>query len=207
MSSSGRRRLYRDRIDPRGDDMPRPTPCLWFDTQGEDAARFYTSLFPNSRILEISRYGDANPSQAGQVMVVRFELDGQAFMALNGGPQYTFSEAVSFSIDCADQAEVDRYWNALAVDGGGEEGPCGWLKDRYGLSWQVIPRRLWELISDADEEKAQRVMAVMLEMRKLDIAELELAAEPPARHADGPSVEPEDLLQRRGAAVWDALLE
>src|SRR4029079_3730343 len=101
--------------------MPKPTPCLWFDTQGEDAARFYTSLFPNSRILEISRYGDANPSQGGQVMGVRFELDGQTFMALNGGPQYTFSEAVSFSIDCADQADVDRYWEPLSE--GGEEGP------------------------------------------------------------------------------------
>src|SRR6185312_8654062 len=149
---------------PRGDAMPKPTPCLWFDTDGEDAARFYTSLFPNSRILEISHYGDANPSRAGQVMVVRFELDGQTFMALNGGPQYTFSEAVSFSIDCADQAEVDRYWEALTD--GGEEGPCGWLKDRFGLSWQVVPTRLVELLGDPDADRAQRVMRAMMSMRK-----------------------------------------
>jgi predicted 3-demethylubiquinone-9 3-methyltransferase (glyoxalase superfamily) len=154
--------------------MPKPTPCLWFDTQGEDAARFYTSLFPNSRILEISRYGDANPSQAGQVMVVRFELDGQTFMALNGGPQYTFSEAVSFSIDCADQADVDRYWEALTD--GGEEGPCGWLKDRFGLSWQVVPTRLVELLGDPDADRAQRVMRAMMSMRKIVIADLEAAA-------------------------------
>ena len=154
--------------------MPRPTPCLWFDTQGEDAARFYTSVFPNSRILEISHYGDANPSQAGKVMVVRFELDGQTFMALNGGPQYTFSEAVSFSIDCADQADVDRYWEALTD--GGEEGPCGWLKDRFGLSWQVVPTRLVELLGDPDADRAQRVMRAMMSMRKIEIAELEAAA-------------------------------
>lgn len=154
--------------------MPKPTPCLWFDTQGEDAARFYTSLFPNSRILEISHYGEANPGQAGQVMVVRFELDGQEFMALNGGPQYTFSEAVSFSIDCTDQAEVDRYWEALTE--GGEEGPCGWLKDRFGLSWQVVPTRLTELLTDPDADRAQRVMRAMMQMRKIEIAELEAAA-------------------------------
>ena len=154
--------------------MPKPTPCLWFDTQGEDAARFYTSVFPNSRILEVSHYGDANPSQAGTVMVVRFELDGQTFMALNGGPQYTFSEAVSFTIDCADQAEVDRYWETLSE--GGEEGPCGWLKDRFGLSWQVVPTRLVELLADPDADRAQRVMRAMMSMRKIEIAELEAAA-------------------------------
>jgi predicted 3-demethylubiquinone-9 3-methyltransferase (glyoxalase superfamily) len=151
-----------------------PTPCLWFDTQGEDAARFYTSLFPDSRIVEISRYGEANPRQAGQVMVVRFELDGQTFMALNGGPQYTFSEAVSFTIDCADQAEVDRYWETLTE--GGEEGPCGWLKDRFGLSWQVVPTRLTELLGDPDADRAQRVMQAMMSMRKIEIAGLEAAA-------------------------------
>jgi predicted 3-demethylubiquinone-9 3-methyltransferase (glyoxalase superfamily) len=151
-----------------------PTPCLWFDTQGEDAARFYTSLFPDSRIVEISRYGEANPRQAGQVMVVRFELDGQTFMALNGGPQYTFSEAVSFTIDCADQAEVDRYWETLTE--GGEEGPCGWLKDRFGLSWQVVPTRLTELLGDPDADRAQRVMEAMMSMRKIEIAGLEAAA-------------------------------
>ena len=151
-----------------------PTPCLWFDTEGEAAARLYTSVFPNSRIVEISRYGDANPRQAGTVMVVRFELDGQPFMALNGGPQYTFSEAVSFTVDCADQAEVDRYWEALSE--GGEQGPCGWLKDRYGLSWQIVPTRLIELLADPDAERSQRVMRAMMGMRKIEIAELEAAA-------------------------------
>ena len=151
-----------------------PTPCLWFDTEGEAAARLYTSVFPNSRIVEISRYGDANPRQAGTVMVVRFELDGQPFMALNGGPQYTFSEAVSFTVDCADQAEVDRYWEALSE--GGEQGPCGWLKDRYGLSWQIVPTRLIELLADPDAERSQRVMRAMMGMRKIEIAGLEAAA-------------------------------
>ncbi len=154
--------------------MPKPTPCLWFDTEGEDAARFYTSAFPNSRIIEISRYGDANPSQAGTVMVVRFELDGQPFVALNGGPQFTFSEAVSFQVDCADQAEVDRYWETLSE--GGEQGPCGWLKDRYGLSWQVVPTRLTELLADPDAERSQRVMRAMMGMGKIEIAGLEAAA-------------------------------
>ncbi len=151
-----------------------PTPCLWFDTEGEDAARLYTSVFPNSRIVEISRYGEANPRQAGTVMVVRFELDGQPFMALNGGPQYTFSEAVSFTVDCADQAEVDRYWEALSE--GGEQGPCGWLKDRYGLSWQIVPTRLTELLADPDAARSQRVMRAMMGMRKIEIAGLEAAA-------------------------------
>jgi len=151
-----------------------PTPCLWFDTDGEDAARFYTSLFPNSRIVEISRYGEAGPRQAGTVMVVSFELDGRPFTALNGGPEYTFSEAVSFQVDCADQAEVDRYWEALSE--GGEEGPCGWVKDRFGLSWQVVPKRLTELLTDSDAERAQRVMKAMLGMRKIEIAGLEAAA-------------------------------
>jgi len=151
-----------------------PTPCLWFDTDGEDAARYYTSLFPNSRIVEISRYGEAGPRQAGTVMVVSFELDGRPFTALNGGPEYTFSEAVSFQVDCADQAEVDRYWEALSE--GGEEGPCGWLKDRFGVSWQVVPKRLTELLTDSDAERAQRVMKAMLGMRKIEIAGLEAAA-------------------------------
>ena len=154
--------------------MAKPTPCLWFDTEGEDAARFYTSVFPNSRIIEISRYGDANPGQAGTVMVVRFELDGQPFVALNGGPQFTFSEAVSFQVDCADQAEVDRYWETLSE--GGEQGPCGWLKDRYGLSWQVVPTRLTELLANPDAERSQRVMRAMMGMGKIEIAGLEAAA-------------------------------
>jgi predicted 3-demethylubiquinone-9 3-methyltransferase (glyoxalase superfamily) len=154
--------------------MPRPTPCLWFDTEGEEAARFYTSVFPNSRIVDVARYGEAGPREAGTVMVVSFELDGQAFTALNGGPNYTFSEAVSFQVDCADQAEVDRYWETLSE--GGEQGPCGWLKDRFGLSWQVVPTRLTELLGDPDRERAQRVMKAMLGMRKIEIAELEAAA-------------------------------
>jgi predicted 3-demethylubiquinone-9 3-methyltransferase (glyoxalase superfamily) len=150
-------------------------PCLWFDTEGEEAARFYTSLFPNSRIDSVSHYGEAGPRPAGTVMTVDFALDGQKFMALNGGPEYTFTEAVSFQIDCDSQEEVDRYWSALSD--GGEEGPCGWVKDRFGLSWQVVPRRLSELLSDPDQDRAQRVMAAMLTMGKLEIAELERAAE------------------------------
>jgi predicted 3-demethylubiquinone-9 3-methyltransferase (glyoxalase superfamily) len=154
--------------------MPKITPCLWFDTQGEDAAKLYTSVFPNSRIVEIARYGSAGPGPEGTVMTVSFELDGKPFLALNGGPEYTFSEAVSFQIDCADQAEVDHYWEKLSD--GGEEGPCGWLKDLFGLSWQIVPRRLPELLADPDPERAQRVMACMLQMRKIEIAELEAAA-------------------------------
>ena len=150
------------------------SPCLWFDTEAEDAARYYTSVFPNSRILGVQHYGSAGPRKEGMVMVVDFELDGQRFMGLNGGPDFTFSEAVSFEIECSDQAEVDRYWTSLAE--GGEEGPCGWLKDRFGVSWQVVPRRLNELIADPDAEKAQRVMAAMLKMGKIDVAELERAA-------------------------------
>ena len=154
--------------------MPKITPCLWFDTQGEEAARFYTSIFPNSRIVDIAHYGEAGPRDAGTVMVVQFELDGQEFVALNGGPEFTFDEAISFQIDCADQEEVDRYSEALTD--GGEQGPCGWVKDRFGLSWQVVPKRMIELLSDPDEAKAQRAMTAMLEMRKIDIAAVEAAA-------------------------------
>jgi predicted 3-demethylubiquinone-9 3-methyltransferase (glyoxalase superfamily) len=150
------------------------TPCLWFDTQGEDAAKFYTSIFPNSRITSVSHYGESGPREAGSVLTVEFELDGQTFTALNGGPQYTFSEAISFQVDCKDQAEVDRYWSELGE--GGEPGPCGWLKDKFGLSWQIVPRRLVELLEDPDKEKAQRVMAAMLKMGKIEIDELERAA-------------------------------
>jgi predicted 3-demethylubiquinone-9 3-methyltransferase (glyoxalase superfamily) len=117
--------------------MPKISPCLWFDTAAEEAAEFYTALFPNSKILDVSRYGEAGPREAGTVMVVNFELDGQRFMGLNGGPQYQFSEAISFEVPCADQAEVDHYWNALSE--GGKEGPCGWLKDRFGVSWRSSP--------------------------------------------------------------------
>jgi predicted 3-demethylubiquinone-9 3-methyltransferase (glyoxalase superfamily) len=148
-------------------------PCLWFDTDGEDAATLYTSIVPNSRITEVVRHGSAGPREEGTVMTVAFELNGQPFLALNGGPQYTFSEAVSFQIMCETQEEVDRYWNALSE--GGEQGPCGWLKDRFGLSWQIVPTRLPELLSDPDRERAQRVMACMMKMGKLEIAELEAA--------------------------------
>jgi len=155
--------------------MQRITPCLWFDTDGEAAAELYTSVFPNSKIGRVTRYGSAGPRAEGSVMTVEFELDGQPFVALNGGPDFTFSEAISFQIDCKDQDEVDYYWKALSE--GGEEGPCGWVKDRFGLSWQVVPTRLNELVSDPDPERAQRAMAAMLEMRKIDIAELERAAD------------------------------
>jgi predicted 3-demethylubiquinone-9 3-methyltransferase (glyoxalase superfamily) len=151
------------------------TPCLWFDTQGEEAAELYTSVFPNSKIVEVTRYGSAGPRDEGTVMTVEFELNGQSFVALNGGPDFTFSEAISFQVACKDQAEVDYYWNTLSQ--GGEEGPCGWVKDRFGLSWQIVPTRLNELVSDPDPERAQRAMAAMLEMRKIDIAELERAAD------------------------------
>jgi predicted 3-demethylubiquinone-9 3-methyltransferase (glyoxalase superfamily) len=154
--------------------MPQPIPCLWFDTEGEEAARFYTSVFPNSRIVEVARYGEAGPRLEGTVMVVSFELDGRPFTALNGGPQFRFTEAVSFQVECADQAEVDRYWETLSE--GGEQGPCGWLKDRFGLSWQIVPTRLYELLRDPDTERAQRVMTAMLGMGKIEIAGLEAAA-------------------------------
>ncbi|HEX3454490.1 MAG TPA: VOC family protein [Gaiellaceae bacterium] len=154
--------------------MPELTPCLWFDTEGEEAANFYVSVFPNSRVVHVSRYGEAGPREPGSVMTVSFELDGKKFLALNGGPEFAFSEAISFQVDCTSQDEVDHYWNALSDCG--EEGPCGWLKDRFGLSWQIVPSRLPELLTGADQERAQRVMAAMLKMRKIDIAELERAA-------------------------------
>jgi predicted 3-demethylubiquinone-9 3-methyltransferase (glyoxalase superfamily) len=150
------------------------TPCLWFDTEGEEAAAFYTSIFPGSRITDVARYGSAGPRPEGTVMTVSFELDGLKFVALNGGPQFSFSEAVSFQVLCESQDEVDSYWSKLSE--GGEEGPCGWLKDRFGLSWQIVPTRLPELLQDPDREASQRVMAAMLEMRKIDVEGLERAA-------------------------------
>lgn len=150
------------------------TPCLWFDTEGEEAATFYTSVFPNSRILDVSRFGEAGPRPAGTVMTVSFELDGTKFVALNGGPEFTFNEAISFQVSCRDQDEVDAFWSKLSE--GGEEGPCGWLKDRFGVSWQIIPTALPRLLGDPDPEKSQRVMQAMLRMRKIDIGELERAA-------------------------------
>jgi predicted 3-demethylubiquinone-9 3-methyltransferase (glyoxalase superfamily) len=155
--------------------MKKITPFLWFDTQAEEAANFYVSLFPNSRIDKVARYPEGTPGQAGTVMTVGFSLDGQDFTALNAGPHFKFNEAVSFVIACDDQAEVDRYWDALIADGG-EPSQCGWLKDKYGLSWQVTPKRLLELGSDPDVAKAGRVMAAMMQMTKIDIAKLEEAA-------------------------------
>ena len=154
--------------------MQKITPCLWFDTEGEEAAQLYTSIFPSSRIVEVTRYGSAGPRDEGTVMTVLFELDGQAFIALNGGPDFKPNEAISFSVDCESQEEVDSYWDKLSE--GGEQGPCGWLKDKYGVSWQIVPKVLTQLISDPDQEKAQRVMAAMLKMGKIEIAELERAA-------------------------------
>jgi predicted 3-demethylubiquinone-9 3-methyltransferase (glyoxalase superfamily) len=156
--------------------MPRRiTPNLWFDTEAEEAAAFYTSVFENSRIVSVQRYTEGAPRPAGMVMTVAFELDGQRFVGINGGPQFTFDEAVSFQIDCETQEEVDRYWERLSE--GGEEGPCGWLKDRFGLSWQVVPTGMEELFADPDPERAQRAMQAMLGMRKLDIAALRSAAD------------------------------
>ena len=154
--------------------MQKLTPCLWFDTEGEEAAKLYTSIFPNSRITNVSYYGEAGPRDAGTVLTVEFELDGQSFTALNGGPDFKFNESISFQVTCKDQSEVDHYWDALGE--GGEHGPCGWLKDKFGVSWQIVPKRLGELLSDPDKEKSQRVMAAMLKMGKLEVDELERAA-------------------------------
>jgi predicted 3-demethylubiquinone-9 3-methyltransferase (glyoxalase superfamily) len=154
--------------------MQKITPCLWFDTEGEEAASFYTSVFPNSRIVEVARYGSAGPRPEGTVMTVTFELGGQRFVALNGGPDFTFNEAISFQVDCKDQEEVDFFWSRLSE--GGEEGPCGWLKDRFGVSWQIVPAVLPKLLGDPDREKSQRVMQAMLSMGKIEIAGLERAA-------------------------------
>lgn len=153
--------------------MQKITPFLWFDTQAEAAAEFYVSIFKNSRIVDTTRYGEAGPGPKGSVMTVRFELDGQEFIGLNGGPRFKFTEAVSFSVDCKTQDEVDEFWEKLSE--GGEQGPCGWLKDKYGLSWQINPTVLGELLQDKDAEKSQRVMEAMLQMGKLDIKRLQRA--------------------------------
>ena len=152
------------------------TPCLWFDTEGEAAATFYCEVFPRSRITRVTRYSEAGPREAGTVMTVEFELDGQPWVALNGGPEFTFNEAISFQVMCEDQAEVDRYWDRLGADGG-QPGPCGWIKDRFGVSWQVVPTEMDKLLADPDPERARRAMAAMLQMGKLDIAELRRAAD------------------------------
>ena len=155
--------------------MGRISPFLWFDHRAEEAANLYVSLFPNSKIIGTTRYGEAGPGEPGSVMTVSFELDGLAVTALNGGPYFKLTEAFSMSVDCADQAEVDRYWDGL-IEGGGQPSQCGWLKDRFGLSWQIVPSALPRLLADPDKAKAQRVMQAMLQMIKLDVAALEAAA-------------------------------
>lgn len=153
--------------------MKKITPYLWFDHQAEEAANFFVSIFDNSKILNISRYGEAGPGPAGSVLTVSFELDGQQFTALNGGPAFQFTEAISFFVDCKSQEEVDELWEKLTE--GGEEQPCGWLKDKYGLSWQIVPTVLIEMLNDPDPEKSKRVTEAMLQMKKIDIAALEHA--------------------------------
>jgi len=155
--------------------MQKITPYLWFDTQAEEAANFYVSLFKNSRIVDVVHYDDATPGQAGKVMVVNFQLDGQDFVALNGGPHFKFTEAISLFVNCEGQEEVDRLWEALSA--GGEVQQCGWLKDKYGLSWQIIPSALMELMGDPDPVKSMRVRQAMLQMVKIDIAGLKKAYE------------------------------
>ena len=151
------------------------TPFLWFDTQAEDAAKHYVSIFKNSKINSVTRYPEGSPYPAGTVMTVGFELDGQKYTALNGGPHFKFDPAISFVIDCKDQEEVDYYWERL-LSGGGVESQCGWLSDKFGLSWQIVPRQLIELTTSPDREKANRVFAAMMKMVKIDVAELERAA-------------------------------
>ena len=151
-------------------------PNLWFDTQAEEAAAFYCEVFPNSRIVTTARYTEAGPGEPGTVMTVEWELNGQRFIGINGGPEFTFSEAVSFLITCDTQEEIDYYWDRLR-EGGGEEGPCGWLKDRFGLSWQVAPTGMDELFSDPDKSRATRAMQAMFGMKKLDVAALRAAGD------------------------------
>jgi len=154
--------------------MSKITPFLWFDNQAEEAMNFYVSLFNNSKIVNVSRYGEGAPVPAGTVMSATFELDGQTVQALNGGPQFKFNEAISFFVSCEDQAEVDKYWNALTANGG-EEGPCGWLKDKFGLSWQIVPTALGEMLGDPDPDKSRRTMEAMLKMKKIDVSALRQA--------------------------------
>ena len=155
--------------------MNKVSPFLWYDKEAEEAATFYCSVFKNSKIHKTTYYPEGSPAPAGSVMTVEFELEGQRFTALNAGPHFKFNEAISFVIDCDDQKEVDYYWDKL-TSGGGEESMCGWLKDRYGLSWQVTPKQLIKLMSSSDKEKSQRVMQAMMKMRKIEIADLERAA-------------------------------
>jgi predicted 3-demethylubiquinone-9 3-methyltransferase (glyoxalase superfamily) len=154
--------------------MPKITPFLWFNDKAEEAANFYVSIFPNSKVVNVSRYGDAGPGPKGSVMTVNFQIDGQEFTALNGGPQFRFTPAVSFLVPCDTQEEVDHYWDKLTA--GGKAVQCGWLEDKYGLSWQIVPKVLFRLVRDGDPAKSQRVMKAMLQMVKMDIAQLEAAA-------------------------------
>jgi predicted 3-demethylubiquinone-9 3-methyltransferase (glyoxalase superfamily) len=151
------------------------TPFLWFDNQAEEAMNFYVSIFRNSQVISIRRYGEAGPGSKGTVMTASFEIEGQEFMALNGGPQYKFTEAISFFVNCETQEEVDELWEKLSE--GGEKGPCGWLKDKYGVSWQIVPTVLGEMLSDPDPEKSERVTKAMLQMKKIDIEGLKKAYE------------------------------
>ena len=154
--------------------MPKITPFLWFDNQAEEAANFYVSIFKNSKIVKVTRYGEAGPGPKGSAMTVVFQLDGQEFIALNGGPHFKFTEAISFSVDCKTQEEVDTYWEKLSQ--GGQQVQCGWLKDKYGLSWQIVPSALGELLGDPDPQKSKRVMEAMLKMKKIDIEGLKRAS-------------------------------
>ncbi|HEY3160803.1 MAG TPA: VOC family protein [Vicinamibacterales bacterium] len=155
--------------------MPKITPFLWFNNNAEEAANFYASIFRNSKVRGVTRYSDAGPGPKGSVMTVNFELEGQEFTALNGGPAFTFTEAVSFVVNCDTQQDVDHYWEKLTA--GGQESQCGWLKDKYGLSWQIVPKALPRLLQETDPKKAQRVVQALLQMKKLDIGALERAAQ------------------------------
>ena len=159
----------------------RISPNLWFDFNAKEAVDFYVSVFPDSKVLRTSHYLKDSPGPEGEIMTIEFQLDGLVFTAINGGPQFKFNESVSFLVECKDQAEVDRYWKALTE--GGEEGPCGWLKDRYGLSWQVNPRRLGELLADADPRRAKAAMGAMMQQKKIVIADIEAAADAVTEHA------------------------
>jgi len=156
--------------------MQKITTFLWFNNNAEEAANYYTSIFKNSKIVDVSRYGDAGPGPKGSVMVVKFQLAGQEFVGLNGGPQFKFTEAISLVVNCESQQEIDEYWRKLTADGG-RESECGWLKDKFGLSWQVVPTILPELISSKDPKKSERVMQAIMQMKKLDLAKLKQAAE------------------------------
>ena len=153
--------------------MPRTYPCLWFDRQAQEAAEFYVSVFPRSTITTVTRYPEGSGERAGEVLTVGFELDGTPYVALNGGPEFSFDEAISLTVDCKDQEEIDYYWEALSSKGG-EEGPCGWLKDRFGLSWQVVPEN-WGEIASGDPDRAAKVFTAMMTMKKLDMAALDAA--------------------------------